>query len=67
MIKYYKAGTCSNDFKPPSLPQAVMSSIMSFLTSEFAHKTDNVPDIPFSCAQDLITSTTGTTMAMIHD
>lgn len=59
--------TCSNDFRPPSLPQAVMSSIMSFLTSGLAHSTDSVPDIPFSCAQRLMMSTTGTTMAMMHD
>lgn len=67
LCTFYVIITCSNDFRPPSLPQAVMSSTMSFLTSGFAHRTDNVPDIPFSCAQVLITSTTGTTMAMMHD
>lgn len=59
--------TCSKDLRPASFPQATISSIINCLTSELLHNTLNVPGIPFSDAQHLITSTSGTTIAIIHD
>ncbi|KYN15211.1 hypothetical protein ALC57_12568 [Trachymyrmex cornetzi] len=44
-----------------------MSSRISFFTSGLTHRTLSVPGMPFSTAQHLITSTSGTTIAMIQD
>jgi len=59
--------TCSKDLRPASFPHASISSNINFLTSGLAHRTLSVPGIPFSTAQHLITSTSGTTIAIIQD
>lgn len=68
MINEFSANfvTCSNDFNPASFPHAIISSIMSCLTSGLLQRTLRVPGMLFSWAQHLTTSTSGTTMAIIQ-
>lgn len=59
--------TCSNDLSPASLPHDIKSVNINSLTSGLLHRTLSVPGILFSDAQHFTTSTSGTTIATMHD
>lgn len=59
--------TCSKDFNPASFPQLSISLKIKLLISELAQSILKVPGILFSWAQHFKTSTSGTTIATIHD
>lgn len=58
--------TCSNDLRPPCLPQFNISDRINSLTLRLLHRTDSVPDMLFSCAQHFSTSLSGTTTATMQ-